>query len=154
MKILHVHASDFGRGGGNIAMRRFHHALTESGVDSKILCGNKTLESAASVAIRRSPLVKVVEGGLRRITSRLGLNDLHCISSFGIRDMDAFRDADILHLHCIHGGFFNYLALPGLTANKPTVITFHDMWHFTGHCANSYDCERWESYGRKLCMRV
>jgi len=39
---------------------------------------------------------------------------------------------------------FNYLALPSLTKTKPAVFTFHDMWAFTGHCAYSYDCDRWK----------
>jgi len=145
MKIIQVHFSDYGRGGGNIAMNRLQTGLLKYGVDSQILCANKIRNSSDSITIPRSRAMRTLEGGLRRVTSRLGLNDLHCISSFGIRDMDAFRDADIFHLHCMHGGFFNYLALPRLTANKPTVITFHDMWNFTGHCANSYDCERWEN---------
>jgi hypothetical protein len=44
----------------------------------------------------------------------------------------------------MHGGFFNYLALSRLTENKPAVISLHDMWPFTGHCAYSYDCDRWK----------
>jgi len=144
VKVLLVHLTDQGRGGGLIAMSRLHHGLKEAGVDSKILCHTKTLESSESLPIPRPLVVKILEGGLRRVTSRFGLNDLHCIGSFLIRYLDAYREADILHFHCMHGGFFNYLALPGLTANKPTVITHHDMWNFTGHCAYSYGCDRWK----------
>jgi len=145
MKVLQVHISDNGRGGGCIAMNRLHRGLKKAGVESKILCQRKAFQSSDSVTIPRSPFAKLVEGGLRRVTSRLGFNDLHCISSFGIRNMNAYRDADILHFHCMHSGFFNYLALPGLTAGKATVVTHHDMWHFTGHCTNSSDCDRWKT---------
>jgi glycosyltransferase involved in cell wall biosynthesis len=69
---------------------------------------------------------------------------MHCVSSFGIRNSDVYKHADILHIHGIHGGYFNYLALPGLTEKKPAVFTLHDMWSFTGHCTYSYDCERWK----------
>jgi glycosyltransferase involved in cell wall biosynthesis len=41
--------------------------------------------------------------------------------------------------------YFSYLAIPALTENKPAVFTLHDMWGFTGHCAYSYDCDRWKT---------
>jgi glycosyltransferase involved in cell wall biosynthesis len=44
----------------------------------------------------------------------------------------------------LHGGFFNYFALPGITRAKATVYTLHDMWPFTGHCVHSFDCDRWK----------
>jgi glycosyltransferase involved in cell wall biosynthesis len=75
----------------------------------------------------------------------LGLNDIHCLSTFNIANTAIYREADVLHFHCIHGGFFNYLALPRLTAGKPAVFTLHDIWPFTGHCAYSYDCDRWKT---------
>ncbi|HEY9710226.1 MAG TPA: glycosyltransferase, partial [Oculatellaceae cyanobacterium] len=46
--------------------------------------------------------------------------------------------------HNLHKDYFNYLALPSLTESKPAVFTLHDMWSFTGHCAYSYDCDRWK----------
>ena len=54
-------------------------------------------------------------------------------------------EADLLNFHGIHGQFFSYLALPFLTRNKPAVFTVRDMWPLTGHCAVSYDCERWKT---------
>jgi glycosyltransferase involved in cell wall biosynthesis len=41
-------------------------------------------------------------------------------------------------------GYFNYLAIPALTKKRPAIFTLHDMWSFTGHCAYSYDCDRWK----------
>jgi glycosyltransferase involved in cell wall biosynthesis len=81
---------------------------------------------------------------ISRVTGRLGLNDIHCISSFKIRKLPAFLEADILNFHCIHGDFFSYLALPWLTEDKAAVLTLRDMWHFTGHCTFSFDCDRWK----------
>ncbi len=45
-------------------------------------------------------------------------------------------------MHGTHG-FFNYLALPGLSRDKPVLFTLHDMWPMTGHCSQSLGCERW-----------
>lgn len=55
------------------------------------------------------------------------------------------RTADVVHLHNIHGGFFNPLWLNRLSRTKPLVWTLHDMWPLTGHCAHSFDCERWKT---------
>ena len=135
---------DYGRGGGSIAMYRLHRGLRAAGVDSKILCKYKKLESSESVTIPHSFLSARLEPRLGQLTSLFGLNDIHCLSTFKIQGLRAYREADLLDFHGIHSGFFNYLALPSLTAHKPAVFTLHDMWPLTGHCMYSYDCERWK----------
>lgn len=50
---------------------------------------------------------------------------------------------DIVQLHNLHGSYFDLRLLPILSKKIPTVITLHDMWLLTGHCAHSLDCERW-----------
>jgi len=52
---------------------------------------------------------------------------------------------DILHCHNLHGGYFDLQALPWLSHQVPTVLTLHDVWLLTGHCAHSFDCERWKT---------
>ncbi len=53
--------------------------------------------------------------------------------------------ADIVHLHNLHGGYFDLRALPGISRRAPTILTLHDMWLLTGHCAYSLGCERWRT---------
>lgn len=50
---------------------------------------------------------------------------------------------DVVHAHNLHGGYFDLRALETISARVPTVITLHDMWMLTGHCAHSLDCDRW-----------
>ncbi len=52
---------------------------------------------------------------------------------------------DILHCHNLHGGYFDLRALPSLSHQVPTVLTLHDAWLLSGHCAHSFDCERWKT---------
>ena len=52
---------------------------------------------------------------------------------------------DILHIHNMHGGYFDLRALSGLSHRIPTIVTLHDAWLLSGHCAHSMDCERWRT---------
>ena len=123
-------------------MYRLHQGLRETGVDSHILCRTKTLDSPDVTQMSRLPKL---EYRLGKITKPLGLNDIHLVSSFGIKRNQAFRAADVLDLQGIHTRTLSYLALPSLTRIKPAVFTMHDMWALTGHCAYSYDCQRWKT---------
>ena len=142
MHILHINFSDRHQGGGGaIAMYRLHQGLIDLGVESHILCHRKTLPGSESTLhpapTRRDRLAQ-------RLTQRLGLNDIHNLSTFKIQDLPAYQWADVLNLHIIHSNYFNYLALPELTRTKPAVFTLHDMWAFTGHCVYSFGCDRWK----------
>ena len=50
---------------------------------------------------------------------------------------------DVLHCHNLHGDFFDLRALGPLSHRLPVVLTLHDEWLLTGHCAYSFACERW-----------
>lgn len=52
---------------------------------------------------------------------------------------------DILHCHNLHGGYFDLRALPKLSRQIPTILTLHDAWLLSGHCAHSFDCVRWKT---------
>ena len=75
--------------------------------------------------------------------SRQGLFDLYSAALLKVLEHPLFEQADILHLHCINGGYFSFLLLPFLTA-KPTVWTLHDPLPFTAGCYNTDDCNGWQ----------
>lgn len=52
---------------------------------------------------------------------------------------------DILHGHNLQGGFFDLRQLAALSGRVPTVLTLHDMWLLTGHCAHALECGRWQT---------
>lgn len=63
---------------------------------------------------------------------------------------------DVIQIHNIHGYYvnykmlFQYLAVNGI----PTVITLHDFWLLTGHCAYiNESCTKWET-GCGGCKRL
>lgn len=51
---------------------------------------------------------------------------------------------DIVHAHNLHGGYFDLTYLPALSRRLPVVLTLHDEWLLTGHCAYSFACTRWQ----------
>ena len=59
--------------------------------------------------------------------------------------------SDIIHCHNLHaahlpgGGYFDLSLLPIMSRKRPTLITLHDAWLLSGHCAHSFDCFRWET---------
>lgn len=82
-----------------------------------------------------------------------GWLDFFQLQSFKLKELEVFKKADILHFHNLHGGFFSPFALPELTKLKPTVWTLHDEQSFSGHCAYSFECEKWVS-GCQNCPRL
>jgi glycosyltransferase involved in cell wall biosynthesis len=147
VNVLQVHYTDNPNraGGGVVAMLRLHSALKRANIDSKILCKVKSPEFHDSEAIPSSRRIQRLESLLRRITVRFGLNDVHCLSTYGIKKTRIYSDADILNFHGLQGSYFNFLALSYLTSDKPGILTLHDMWPFTGHCAINYGCNRWKT---------
>lgn len=52
---------------------------------------------------------------------------------------------ELVHLHNLHSNYFDLRALPWLSKQLPVVLTLHDAWLLAGHCAHSFDCQRWQS---------
>ena len=54
-----------------------------------------------------------------------------------------------IHLHCIHGGFFDFKTLFKYLVKTqiPVVITAHDCWYITGGCSHfiSNKCVKWKN---------
>lgn len=141
MKVLHINQSDIS-GGAAIAGYRLHQGLLAEGIDSRLLVGQVETSSDRVALLQRN---KRIEKPLWSVIWRLGFNYLNHVNSFDIPKHSFYKNADILNFHNLHNDYFNYLAIPALTENKPAVFTLHDMWSFTGHCAYSYECDRWKT---------
>lgn len=74
---------------------------------------------------------------------RRGLEDFDFPGSAGC--LTGLGDApDVVHGHNLQGDYFDLRALIAISARVPTMLTLHDMWLLTGHCAYSLGCERWK----------
>lgn len=91
--------------------------------------------------------------GICRLSHRLAspgslLDDLHGHEVFrfpGTRRLPLLtpQPPDVIHCHNLHGRYFDLRALPSLSTRFPLILTLHDMWPLTGHCAHAVTCERW-----------
>ncbi|MBN1642541.1 MAG: glycosyltransferase [Anaerolineae bacterium] len=75
---------------------------------------------------------------------RLGHEDMNYPNSRALLDLVCPRPS-LVHLHNLHGAYYDLRALPSLSRRLPVVLTLHDQWLLTGHCAHTLDCERWET---------
>lgn len=140
MKILQINQLDIG-GGAAIAGYRLHQGLLALDINSRLLVGWQKIQSDRIAVIPQKPSI---ENQIFRFSWKLGFHYVHIVNTFDIPKHPFYQQADILNFHNLHGNYFNYLAIPSLTEKKPAVYTLHDMWSFTGHCAYSYDCDRWK----------
>jgi glycosyltransferase involved in cell wall biosynthesis len=140
MNILHINQSDK-IGGAAIAGYRLHKGLISAGISSQMIVGN-VIEN--NQLISSIPRKYRWENKLSILSRNLGLQYLHYIGSFDIKEHQSYQSAEVINLHNLHSHAFSYLAIPALTKNKPAIFTLHDMWAFTGLCLYSYDCNYWQ----------
>lgn len=50
---------------------------------------------------------------------------------------------DLVHGHNLHAEYFDLRYVSKLSHTVPLLLTLHDEWTFTGHCAYGMGCERW-----------
>lgn len=88
------------------------------------------------------------------LTDRHGLFSKFATKSF-LQQVDIIQP-DVVHLHNVHGYYINVPMLLRYLKQKniPTVITMHDFWLMTGHCAYiNPSCDRWKT-GCGNCPRL
>lgn len=89
-----------------------------------------------------------------RVFDRHGLGSCSATKKL-IEHLDDVKP-DVVHIHNIHGYYANYQLLFKYLAEKgiPTVMTMHDFWLMTGHCAYiNKSCGKWET-GCGHCPRL
>ncbi len=57
------------------------------------------------------------------------------------------RRPDLMHCHNLHSPrpYFDLRELPSLCEAAAVLLTLHDAWLLSGHCAHSFECERWKT---------
>jgi glycosyltransferase involved in cell wall biosynthesis len=147
MKILQINAYESpGRRFNGLSITSL---LKKYGVESQHLVWYKDTQNTQVLTFDGESVVNhavntVVNRVINRIERIASLQSVLYPHARQMMKMQAFQDADLLHLHIIHSGFLSLADLPKITALKPTVWTLHDPWAITGHCIYPFDCNRWQ----------
>ncbi len=142
--ILHINTA-VGKGGtAKLAYDFLCKNLNKKGYNSSILTGINYADPSENITELKATNLKLHKL-LHRYQKKAGIPDFYNLESFNVPELEIFKNADLIHLHNLHGSYFSSFTLPYLTSLKPTLWTLHDEQAFTGHCAYSFDCSKWKS---------
>lgn len=91
------------------------------------------------------PGSRYITRALNKVEGSLSLHARLHPHSWSLPFHKAVREADFLHMHIVHDGYFSLSALPFITRQKPTIWTWHDPWPMTGHCIYPMGCSRFQT---------
>jgi glycosyltransferase involved in cell wall biosynthesis len=116
---------------------------SNNGIDAYMLVRTKRSNHPNIISIE--PVFSTKQDLLSYAQKHFQWQDFFNLSAFELFESDFFADKNIVHLHNLHGNYFSPLILPALSNKSRVVWTLHDMHSITGHCAHSFDCERWRT---------
>lgn len=88
--------------------------------------------------------LRTLAGGRPALERELGREDFHFPGSRRLLQLPPERP-DVVHAHNLHGDYFDLRFLSRLSHQVPVILTLHDAWLLSGHCAHSFECERWRT---------
>ena len=168
VRIVQVNAVDDAGGGAAKVARGLFEAYRARGHESWMAVGVKRTRDPHVVAISHAPAARGwgrpwwhLHDRLRPFSGRASrtmamtasprkiVDEVRGVENFnfpGTRRLLNLtpKAADVVHVHNLHGAYFDLQALQWLSRAVPVVVTLHDSWMFTGHCAYFLDCNRWQ----------
>ena len=146
MRVVHIGTAD-NSGGAARAAFQLHTGLLAKGHDSSMLVGQKTepRQEIVRIGFPRTIPGKICDRLVQKCESWSGFQYLIQPLKNRFLHHPLVKNADVIHLHNLHGSFFSFTILPKLACQAPLVWTLHDTWALTGHCSYNYDCERWQA---------
>jgi glycosyltransferase involved in cell wall biosynthesis len=151
MKVLQLNQSD--SIGSRFNGFDIRHLLAKDEVESHHLVWNKLSDSESSSSFFDIPGSRRATRILGRVEDAFSFHSRLQLQSLTLPLYRKFRNADVVHYHIIHDGYFGLDALPWLSRLKPSIWTWHDPWPITGHCIYPLGCERWKT-GCGECPRL
>lgn len=168
MRILQASSSDIGGGAERIAWLLFD-SYRQQGHESYLAVGKKLSDDSDVLLVpndevrERANWTQFWRNQHRRLRTVKGLWRLGRVAydlaeprrtfrkQLGHEDFDFPATSQLLdsspqifHAHNLHNGYFDLRFLPEISQHVPTILTLHDEWLLTGHCAYPIGCQRWE----------
>lgn len=152
MDIVQINTIDI-QGGAARAAFRLNQALNKLDVDSKMLVQSKVGDDIKVKSVTQIKIQKVL-AKIRPYYDMLPLKlyknreaGPFSVARTGVNiyNNQYIKEADIINLHWINGGFLSLKSIKKLNQlHKPIVWTLHDMWPFTGGCHYSGGCTKYK----------
>jgi hypothetical protein len=139
---LHVNTWD-NIGGAAILADHLCQSLIEKGFHSRMLVKKKYSDHEYTTRLKQNSSLSKYLLDFFQIRNKWG--DFFESSSINILKNQNFIEADIIHLHNIHGSYFNPLLLTSMTRSKPTIWTLHDVQEIKYPCDNYKNCDLWKT---------
>jgi glycosyltransferase involved in cell wall biosynthesis len=149
MKLVQINRNDVI--GGRFNGYAIRKALRDYDIDSTHLIWNAHTDDPQVKTFQPFPGNRRFVNWATKLEKELSMHAMLQFNSFLTPLQKEFREADVVHYHIIHDGYFSLHALPWLTKLKPSVWTWHDPWPMTGHCIYPLDCDGWERTGCEPC---
>lgn len=141
MRILQLNMLDSKGGAARVALDLLK-AYREMGHEAWLAVHDKRSGEDGVITIPTRIPARGVQGLIQQWRSKFGMEDFDFPATCSIASLVP-EPLDMIHAHNLHSGYFDLRALPVLSRRWPFGLTLHDMWMLTGHCAHSFDCDRW-----------
>jgi len=143
MNVLHINTFDFAGGAGDLVNDLVHSLEGQQNllVKQKYTVSSKIMEFAKSP---KDNFFFLLDSFIWKLKIRKTFKGILSITEeFNdtykkLKKSEIYKNADIVHLHNIHGSFFDLDALVDIAKEKPIVWSLHDMWAMTGGEAFTY----------------
>jgi glycosyltransferase involved in cell wall biosynthesis len=158
LKILQVSSAAQGGGAERIAYS-LHQGLKQRSQQSWMAVGLRNIEDPdvfaipsgqeSRIAAAAAPnvarrLMRAARSPRQFVARRKGREDFNFPGTRQILDLPPARP-DIVHCHNLHGDYFDLRQLAPMSRSNPVVMTLHDEWTYTGHCAYTMGIELWRT---------
>lgn len=158
LKVVHINTS--GVGGAAIACHRLHQLMVDNGIQSNVIHLYDNHKPIADFHhIDYTPARRYTNHLLYEITQADLKPEAYVFSETaplesGIANHPIVKDADVIYLHWVLGGFFAKKDFEKIAQlGKPVFCFTHDMWWITGGCHYVFECKYYKEGCNKCPMR-
>lgn len=152
MKIVHVNNVDIH--GSRFNGHDLQLALNKQGISCKQFVMEKLGDDDNTLLLARDEEEPFLREYCKSLESELSVHSMLFPYGWRLLQHKAFTQADVAHYHLLHNSFFSFAMLRDLTASKPSALTLHDPWLFTGHCVHPFECTKWEDEQCRDCENL
>jgi len=146
LNIVYINQLDERGGAANLA-HALMYSIKQMGNDVSMFVGKKVSKDPSVYLIQKpffiSKFVKKITGRdierfLKEKIYKIFPTDINFSNIRNLFESKEYKEADIVHCHNLHAGFFNLKAFQKISKEKKLIWTLHDMWAITYGTAHTY----------------